>query len=166
MKKVIYSALILISFKVYSQKIEVNKKDDMTNNIVVKTSMEKLTSNMTPKWIKVGVDKINDKYLLSTTFCMGGTFFIISEGGEIILKLTNDSLVTLKSIERSAAHEGMGGKQADVRYFIPADKLDLLRKNGVKKIRPYASDGYVDMEVLEKKYNIIQKEIELIDNIK
>lgn len=166
MRKTFLYIILLVGISAYSQKIEVNKKDDMTNNNIIKTSMEKLTSNMVPKWIKVGVDKINDKYLLSTTICMGGQFFIVSEGGEIILKLTNDSLVTLKSIERATAHDGIGGKQAEVRYLIPIDKLDLLRKNGVKKVRPYAFDGYVDIEVQEKKYNIIQKEIELIDNLK
>lgn len=164
MKKIIL--LMLLPFVLKAQKIKENKKDDMTNKTVIRTSSERLSGKLSSKWIKASVLKINNSWFLSTTISCGGGFFIIRKDADMIIKLSNDSLITLKANNRADAHDGMGGKQADVDYFLTEVNRNALKENGVKKIRFSTTEGYVDVEVSEGNKDIIKTEIKLIEDIK
>jgi hypothetical protein len=164
MKKILI--LILVPFLSHAQKITENKKDDMTGNVIIRTSKERITGGMSPKWIKAGVTKVNNTLFLEATVSMSGTFFIVREGGEAIIKMSNDSTVTIKSISMESAHDGMGGKQADLRFALAEPGLGGLQKNSISKIRIYTSEGYQDFEIPEKNKDIVKKEIQLITEAK
>jgi hypothetical protein len=153
--------LALIPFAVYGQKITENKKDDMTGHTIIKTSKERLTG-MSSNWIKAGVIKINNAEYLALTISNGGSFFIIREGAELMIKLDNDSIIKGYSNSLESANDGVGGKQADCIYKFA--NTEPLKSKNISKIRVYTTEGYVDFDV--KKGDIIKKEFELIASAK
>ncbi len=163
MKKTLLILSTIIVSSAYSQKITENKKDDMTNNFVISTSKERLSGGMSSTWIKTGVTKINSTYYIESTIGLSGSFFIIRENAEMIIKLSNDSIIKLVCLKMESAHEGMGGKQADVSYRISDYAINQLKTFDVKKIRIYTTDGYTDIEVSDKNKSMIKNEILLIE---
>ena len=174
MKKVLIG-LLLISNISFAQKIEDNKTDDFTKSKIIRTSWEWLS--------KAGMFK--------GTFChvrvsyVSGTYFLefktmealpvvesISKDADVMIKLENDSVVTMNNLEFTLSCAGCGavglnGAYAEGLQFstiIDKDDFDDLIKYKIKKYRIYLSDGYIEMDIDPKRSDIIAKEIKLIQS--
>lgn len=104
--------------------------------------------------------KINDNFYLDVYHQMGSVVGI-REGAKIMLKLSNDSVVTLYSIDGYVSDYITVGTTI-VKYILPTYKateydFSLLAKYDCVKYRIYYSDGYVDYTVKSKFFEGIKK---------
>jgi len=85
---------------------------------------------------------------------MMSTTGAVDEGGQLLLKLDNDSIVTLKNLKyqifcTGSALLGCGSSAPglDLSFGIYKDHLDMLLSHKIVKVRIYLTSGYVEDEV-------------------
>lgn len=172
MKKIsLILVLSLVSLCVFSQKLEENKVDEFTKHSVKRTSWEHLVQNMKMN-ANVRVSKIDANSLFFEFKYFGSTvsIFSVKKGNNIMLKLDNDSIVTLQTIddqisEKGAGAIGFGGSGAyGISLTCSVDKksFEILSNHKVVKFRFYTNDGYIEEEVGPKKQDLISKEFQLV----
>tara|TARA_R110002124_G_scaffold200960_1_gene367524 strand:- start:734 stop:1045 length:312 start_codon:yes stop_codon:yes gene_type:complete len=100
----------------------------------------------------------------------GGNFFSVNENDELMLKLINSEIVTLKSIQYSTTCVGCGstginGSQSQgisVGYKINNEQYDLLTQNIISKIRIHTNNSFIDLDIKNKKAIVLQNSLILI----
>jgi hypothetical protein len=171
MRKAILFTLLFIPVFCFGQKLVKNEVDEFTGISVKTTSLEQLVSES--PWggnsfhLSESVKRINDNYYLIVRFSLDNVFSVASEQ-KLMIKLENDSIVTLLNKEYDISSNGrgaIGGKQGVyLTYPIESDDLDLLKENKATKIRIYTTDGYLEKDIKEKNQDKIKKCIELVSN--
>lgn len=170
MRYILVTIFIINSLSSYCQKVTENKIDEFTKHAVKRTSWETVMEKWT-KTIYTRVSKIDSTEWLDVKIMLGGKVFAMGEGETLMIKLSNDSIVSLKSTEHKVSCKGCGAKGfagsaaygIEVNYVIEKEIHDILKKNTMVKIRIYTTDGYVEEEVSDKKNATIQALLKLIE---
>lgn len=168
---VIYTCLLgLIPFFASGQSLKEDKIDEFTKHVVKRTSWEVLTQTF--KMQTFGrISKIEDQYYFDFKVAMGGPLFSIGKDQELMLKLANETIVTLPNPTLKIACRGCGvpgfagsaGLGVEIAYPLTIAQLDELRKSPIVKIRVYTTDGYVENEVRGKNAGKIPAAIALVN---
>jgi len=86
---------------------------------------------------------------------INGKVIAVEDGGKLMLKLANDSIITLYNNEYSVSRKGnasfgfMGSGVEGVNLFfpIPTEYYPILTTRKIIKIRLYTTGGYADQEI-------------------
>lgn len=168
MKTLFIVFIVFINYS-YGQSLAENKIDEFTKNKVIRTSWEPFCRN--PKLLSyISTSRINNDIFLSLKF-MGNTgIFSVNEGNEMMLKLSNDSIISLRALKYAISCRGCGSvtivgtdlQGVNVDYKINEKQFSDLLANKVIKIRIYTADGYFESDIKEKFAQTFIKELELI----
>lgn len=155
----------------WAQKLEENKKDEFTNNVVKRTSWEPLKQTMKDYYF-FRITKINEvTYFDFKMMVIGGKVFSINKGQELMFKLSNDEIVKLSNLEytiscKGCGAKGLSGSEAEgiqVSYIIEESLLEKLKSGLVVKLRVYTTDGYREEDIKEKNAATIKAALTLVD---
>jgi len=169
MKKVIF--FVLLPIAVRAQKIEENKIDEFTKHHILRTSWEFL-SHAGGFYTHVRISNIEKTYYLDFKWIHDGEVDAIPEGSKMMLKMDNDSIVTLTTLQSAVSCRGCGavgfagstGYGYELTFVIDEKALDELDRSTIKKIRIYTPDGYVEHEIKGKNSSLVVNELALIHN--
>ena len=174
MKK--YCTLLLwlaLTYTSTAQKLKVDEVDEFTNKSVKRTSWETLNSDFSSN-IYLRVSEL-DGYLILNLKLMKVNKSVLSvhEDMRLMLKMQNDSIVTLHAIESTVSCRGcgaiglFGGGSAwgiEINYDITESEFYALRNLPVKKIRLYTTDGYIEEDISNKNADLIIRLLYLLEN--
>lgn len=174
MKKfLIFTSCIFFITNASAQKIEEKKIDEFTKSSIIRTSWETLTRGTMkdPLQSYARISRINNSTILDLKL-MAGSVISIEKDARIMLKLENDSVVTLLYPKYQISCTGCGavgfvGSAAQGLFLqipLTSDIVALLLNLRVAKIRVYLNGGYVENEVKEKFGDTFKKQLELIKN--
>lgn len=153
-----------------AQKIEINKVDDFTGSVIIRTSWEKLAQSMSGT-MHLRVSKIDSYYSVDVKLMLGaGSIFSISEDSDLMFKLQDGQVITVKALEYAITGRGEGavgfiGSQAmgiRATYNIRLKDIQTLAVFPVLKMRVYTNDGYVDFDLSEKRSMLLGKTFALL----
>lgn len=89
--------------------------------------------------------------------------FVIPEGGKVLIKLDDDSILELLTDESFIADAGPNSSEMVVRYLLDADSLDALLNKRILNIRIETNVGDVDFAYGKKGAKKMQKVLECIE---
>jgi len=169
MRKVYLILFTLFTAFCNAQKISEDYIDEFTKNHVKRTDWEALTFEIKAV-TSYRFSKIDNQYFLQLKIMLGDVYFSINENDELMLKFTNEEIVTLKNIKSTTTCVGCGatgfnGSQSqgiNVSYNISNEQYQLLTQNSISKIRIYTNKSYIDLEIKKKKADILQNALKLI----
>jgi len=161
MKKVVFIAIMAVftSFSVFSQKIESSKVDDFTGKKVIYTSKEKITSESMTNFKQTMFQfRYENETMFLHLFWQCREIMSVTDGSNIIFKMTDDSNITLKSIGNVIAEKGVASTKSvqiaglwGLALKYTGEDLNRFSEDiYVKKFRIYTTKGYVDFDVKEK----------------
>lgn len=153
-----------------AQKISENYIDDFTKNHIKRTDWEALTFEMKAV-THYRLSKIDDQYFFQLKIMLGDVFFSINENEELMLKLSNEEIVTLKNLKYTTTCVGCGstgfnGSKAQgiyVSYNLSNENFQSLKENKVSKIRISTSKGLIDLDIKVKKADTLIEVLKLIE---
>lgn len=165
--------LLLLPVMAGAQKIAEDKTDEFKGTRVIRTDWNKQVEKMSGPVSFVRISKLDSLYVLDfkTAYGAGASgVYSIKQGSELIFKLADETMVTLKSIETVVSEKGGGtigitasswyGTQTT--YVLTAEQRDQLKKSPAVKYRIYMRDGYNDQDIKEKWQNSISLMLHLI----
>lgn len=167
--KVLLILLLALPLASYSQELIENKVDEFTKHKVLRTSWEPLTRTQ-KLYSFIQISKVNESSYLRIKYTIPNTIFSIREGDKIMLKLANDSIVSLLYPKSQVSCKGCGvvgismSNHDGVEVSIPLDKdvVDILIKQRISKIRVYTTKGYAEEDVKEKLSENLINELKLV----
>lgn len=171
MKKTALIILILLTgiiSKSFGQKLEENKKDDFTGNMIKRTSWENLFTTMTANaFFRISLDGDNESFDFKY---QDGSVFSIDKDQELLLKLDNGDVVTLKNYQYTTTCKGCGargftGSSAEgiqVLYLLSKDQITQLKAHKIVKVRINTVEGFFDHDVKDKNAVKIQDCLNLL----
>lgn len=170
MKKLFTLILFFVTLSTQAQKLS-EHVDEFTGHKIKKTSVDYLRESFTFS-IAVSIQQINDDYFMVAAINIGtNKYFSISEGTELMFKLENGEVVTLKALEsqvstRGGAYTGrFAGSNAvglTGKYLLSEENMEAFKRSNVAKIRIYTTDKYYDDEVKSSKADAVKKAVTLI----
>lgn len=160
MKYLLLITLVATSLSVTGQKLLEDKKDEFTGLQVKETSVEKLAHplKMSGFAYNFAVRKVDAHYYFNLRMMsLNGEVFAIRKDSKFMLKLKNDSVITLlaPSFEVSGKGEAGSGLSAgnaqgvSIYYPITKDEISLIHASEIVKIRVYTSGGFTDQDIKE-----------------
>ena len=175
MKKIIIAFLMLLPLMAYSQKIEKNEVDEFTKKKVISTNWEKLKNGNSltgENYLYFKVTSINEALAFHLKW-ITNEMLSITEGSELMFKLSNDSIISLSALDSKIAGKGegspgflMSGILGINNIYTGSDILSLAGDAITTKLRIYTTGGYVDLEIKESDAKKINKAFKLIQNAK
>jgi len=165
---IILAIFATISIKSFGQKLEENKKDDFTNAVVKRTSWETLTASLS-ETAYFRISQINGAESFDLKLMLYKIFYI-GKDAELLLKLANGEVVSLKNLEYTITCKGCGaagfaGSAAEgiqVTYPMSSEQVEKLKANKIVKIRINTSMGDVEDDIKDKRAEKIIKSLGLI----
>lgn len=141
MRAHILSAALAIGSLVATAQTITTKVDDFTGKSSSQTSMVILQRAMTTVVAITGFKDEDITYLrLSITYPMSPPV-VIKEGEEILLKLSNDSVITLRNNQMEVLSQTVR-----LLLSLTPSQIDELSKNRIDMIRVNTSDGAIDFK--------------------
>lgn len=170
MKKLLI--LLLLPALCRGQKIAENKIDEFTKHHVVRTEWE-LLDRSDGFYTHVRISNIDNSIFLNLRWIHNGEVGAVTEGTRIMLKMANDSIITLQTLKSVVSCRGCGavgfagstGYGYDLACALSAEELAALSSLTIKKIRIYLSEGYEEHEIKEKNSQAIKNQILLINSV-
>lgn len=153
-----------------AQKIVENKIDEFTKHRVIRTSWEELAYKFNGSmYAHTRLSHIDSIYFLELKY-VGNSTNGMMEDAEFMLKLSNDSIVTLRNLKYKLQCTGCGaiginsaGRLGlDVDFKITPEQLRLLSNNNIVKVRIYLSGGFIEEEISNKDGGKLPKQAALI----
>jgi hypothetical protein len=170
MKKFAIPFILFFTLHVSAQEIAENKVDEFTHRTVKRTSWDQLVYKFDGSmFAKSRISMVDSSFFLNLRYvCHGGC--VMGEGDKFMLKLENDSVVTLLNLKLTAGCRGCGATGLagaselglDLSFPISIDQLRDLSNNKVAKIRLYLSDGYIEASVGSGNAKNLKKQAEII----
>lgn len=168
MKLFLIIASILICFESYGQKIVEQKIDDFTGDEIIVTSWEPLRKSMKMN-ASISLRVVNGLAYIGLKTMFGGVYSI-GEGDELMFKLKNDKVISVKNMEYTLTCTGcgatglMGSGAPGTKTYYPITKkqMDEILASPATKVRVYLSDGYEEDKLNSKNYGTLKELIELI----
>jgi hypothetical protein len=164
---------ILFPISVFSQTIAERHVDEFTGHRILSTSWEWLSYGGSSATIYFRIKGVNNEAYLDVkygiTSGMYGKIFSISKGDPFMLKLDNDTVITLEAIEGQVACKGCGvpgyigsaGYGTWTKYRLDFKDIHFLMKHDVLKTRMYTNSGYVNQAVNRKRTSYIKNALKL-----
>lgn len=160
MKHLLLIALTAIYLPATAQKLAEDEKDEFTGLQVKETSVEKLAHpfKMSGFSYNFAVKKVDDRYYFNLRMMsLNGEVFAIRKDSKFMLRLKNDSVITLlsPSFEVSGKGEAGSGLSASsaqgvsIYYPITKQEISLINASEITKIRVYTSDGFTEQDIKE-----------------
>lgn len=153
--KRLFLFLVFAPLFAVSQRIAENKVDEFTHNMVKRTTWDLLAYKFNGSmYAHTRISLINKDYFLQLRYlCRSGC--AIGEGGRFMLKLDNDSIITLVSIKSEIACTGCGATGLvgagvlglDLSFTATEEQIRYVAVHRVVKARLYLSDGYVEASI-------------------
>jgi len=155
MKKTILFLIAILPLIGFAQSIKVDKIDEFTKHHVIESSWFTIKSNFGKEYkcklSKIDSDKITLVLKMVTT---GSMVYSINAGDELMLKLDNDSIVTLHCLEyviSSMSHSGsITSTFSQQRYSLYYNDIKQILEHKVFKFRVYTSEGYIEIDILNE----------------
>lgn len=168
MKKLLI--LLLLPALCRGQKIAENKIDEFTKHHVVRTEWE-LLDRSDGFYTHVRISNIDRSIYLNLKWLHNNEIGAITEGTRIMLKMSNDSIVTLQTLKSVVSCIGCGavgfagstGYGYELTCSLEPGDLAALSAFAVKKIRIYLDEGYEEHEIKEKNSQVLMREILLMN---
>jgi hypothetical protein len=168
MKQFLLLLLSLLTLNTFSQSLVENKVDEFTKTKILKTSWEPLTRKQN-FYLFTSARSLNGDILLDFKVNLR-RIFAIREEGSIYLKLSNDSIVVLKSTNTKISCKGCASVGLTTEYMegvetsatIAPDVLELLIKNPVVKVRFNTTIGYIEEDIKEKAGYFVMNQLKLV----
>lgn len=169
MKQFITLVILGISLSTSAQKLVQNEIDEFTKAKVVVTSWHTFFGT----WKNQNfcrVKAIDNNLLLEIRYATGYSCSI-DKDDKLYIKLSNDSIITLPSIEFKISMRGDGAinfagsnvEGINPTYFISPENKILLSTHTIKKARINTSEGYIEHDVSKEAIDNVQAMIQLID---
>jgi hypothetical protein len=171
MKKTLLVILLSIPLLCFAQKLKRNAVDPFTGQVVRQTSWKILRHT----WFHTtyfSVRRTGDRVLLDFKAMMGagGTYFSIPRGAYFMLRLQNDSIVTLHNLTPAYASDGQGaigfyGSAAtgiSVTYDLDEKEVAMLLKNPATQFRFCTSIGAYTFDLKKRGAERLQKSLALV----
>jgi hypothetical protein len=176
MKKLTLITLVIIfglSLKSSAQKLAENKVDDFTKDTIKNTSWETVYATLSTT-VYFRVSKISDTTASAEYFnlkIMDGSRFSIDENEEMLFKMDNGDIVTIKNSKYTVTCRGCGSagvfgtnmEGIDVSYRLPEDVIEKLKAGKVVKIRVHTNAGYYERDIKNRVAEKIQKCLALVE---
>jgi hypothetical protein len=165
---IILLLLIGITSKSFAQKIEESKKDDFTGKSIKRTSWENLFTTMTANaYFRISIVGDDESFDLKY---QDGSPFAIEADQELLLKLDDGEVLTLKNAQSTATCKGCGAKGLSgsgaegiqVLYPMTKEQAGLLKAHKVVKVRITTLDKTFDGDVKDKNAEKIQACLNLL----
>jgi hypothetical protein len=155
-KRLLFIVLFLSSVTGFSQcDFDENKYDDFKKWWVTEKKIQ-VRLNMLGEGETFYFRKVDNNYYLNIQVARTSSLGVIREGAELMLMLTNDTIISLKSTELTTSIIHPQGSYIVAKYSMSENDLKWLRYYPLKKFRIYFTDSYMDFDVKEEK----QKKIE------
>lgn len=184
MKKLIFifSLLLLNFLSSFSQEIEYDKTQNGERSIMCKYENVRSMKDKTVFSVALQVEENSQEELsyflsLKTT---SNTPITVPEGGILLLKLEDDSIIELKTLMKYAGtvrdvHNINGYVFSDYTIFpsFPINEVQISKlSKGVKKIRIETIDGYRDKDfkkdkigiAIKRQYSLLQSQLKKASN--
>ena len=150
---------------IHAQKIVKDEIDEFTGNRITETNYISFSDGFT-----CALPKVNNTIILKTTYNCGDKVYSMEKGADLMLKLENDSIITLNNEEDAVAEYwslNLGKTFIEhfnlkTRYIIPDEVYTLLKTNKIRMVRFYTTDGYITETVSEKRAKKILKLFSLL----
>lgn len=137
----------------FSQKIVKNEKDEFTGNQVTETSYTAISEGF-----NCALRIVNNTHTLLTVFNCDDNVYTMEEGAEFMLKLQNDSIITLQNPKDAVAEYWsttigslhLSHFNLNTKYILSDEQIIQLQTIPIKIVRFYTTDGYIERKVSEK----------------
>lgn len=167
--KFILFLLIFLPFSITAQRLVENKVDDFTKKAVKKTSWETICRKGS-FWTYAQASKVDSFRYLRFKIMSNYDVYSVNENDELMLKLDNDSIITLKCLKYTISCRGCGsiglvGSAApgiEVIFSLNDPEYETLLHRKVVKMRLYTSKGYMEADMKESLSDVLIKELQLI----
>lgn len=153
MKAIIFILFIVLinSANVLAQcKFKINGKDDFTGQMIKETKPFSLAMGLSENFtfsLRCVDNEFFIRLFYSTT---GNKEFEIPQDGELMFKLSDNTIITLRAIEESSsvfsAISGMATTSIESQYIVSKEQLQQLSNNITNKVRFYTTGGYIEKE--------------------
>lgn len=150
---------------IHAQKIVKDEIDEFTGSRITVTNYISFSDGFT-----CALHKVNNTIILKTTYNCGDKVYSMEKGADLMLKLENDSIITLNNEEDAVAEYwslNLGKTfiwhfSLKTIYIIPDEVYTLLKTNKIRMVRFYTTDGYITETVSEKRAKKILKLFSLL----
>ena len=171
MKKAILVILLYIPLLSFAQKLKQNEVDPFSKQLTRQTSWETLHSGG-KNTTYFSVRKIDNRVLLEIKAMMGsgGTYFSVPSGADFMIRLQNDSVVTLHNLtpayaslgEGAINFYGSGAPGISVTYGLDEKEVALLLTNPATQFRISTSVGAYTFDLKKGGAERLQKSLTLV----
>lgn len=160
MKTIITLLCLSASLCLSSQCVYIkNEVDEFTGLKVKETEDASLYYTLFGQ-MKVSFRAIDDNYYLKLYFS-SSSIWSISEGSELMLKLQDSSIVSVKCVERVVADYIVSGSSTlwygYIKFNITKADLINLGTKDLLKLRLYTTDGYIEKDIKAAKTQSIKE---------
>lgn len=168
MKNILIALLMIATMPAFSQKLIRNEVDEFKGFHVKETDYTNIVGTL-KKNIWLAMRKADGLYFLSWAY--GQTGISVMKGDELLFKLDNDSIVTLKSLDMDVARKGglkhgkiasSGVDGVNVTYLISDTQIRQLLAATSIKYRFYASDGFLEGDLTKQQIEKMKKVLMLV----
>lgn len=156
--KLLLPLLLIICSNAFAQKLVTNKTDEFTGKKVKETSVETLArplkmSGFSYDFTFKKVDE--DLFFKLKIMSLSNSVFAIKDGGVFMIKMEDDSIISLSNSEYTISKTGGGSSgfsgsavQGATLYFpVSKQYADLLKSKKIVKVRIYTTEGYSEQDV-------------------
>lgn len=166
MKVLFFFLMYLVACNsIHAQKIIKDEIDEFTGSRITETNYINFSDGFT-----CALHKVNNTVVLRTTYNCGDKIYSMEKGADLMFKLENDSIITLKNLEDAVAEYwslNLGKTFIEhfnlkTRYVIPEEVYTLLKTYKIRTIRFYTTDGYITETVPDKRAKKILKLFHLL----
>lgn len=148
-----------------SQKIVKDEKDAFTGSHVIETSYTAISDGF-----NCSLRIVNDTRTLLAVFNCDDNVYTMEEGAEFMLKLQNDSIITLQNLKYSVAEYWstsigrlrLSHFNLNTKYILSDEQIKQLQTMPITVVRFYTTDGYIERKVSGKNSKKILKLFNLI----
>jgi len=158
--------MVCVSF-IFSAEFITNEVDEFTGDTIKQTEYNMIVSSFSETFY-MSFKKVNQNYALHLKMMIG--ILSISEGARLILKLSDNSTITLDALSSEVSCKGCGapgfvGSGAygiHQRYRINKEQIKILSSTKVSMIRVYTNKGYFSNDIRERRQDSIKDIASLI----
>ena len=167
--------LIGLVYQGFCQKLEKPVIDKITGDTTISTSKERLVTNVnlvSSDVLYIRLVKSKGKYFANFQIYKNSpVIFSVNKGDKAIIKLTDNSLVTLYSVDdllsdnrvTSYGSNILNDTKGSMFYLLQPADIEALKKTGVSVVRLETSKVNFDYDVKPKNADLIIKSLQLID---
>lgn len=149
----------------FSQKIVKSEKDEFTGSQVTETSYTAISDGF-----NCALRIVNDTRTLLAVFNCNDNVYIMEEGAEFMIKLQNDSIITLQNLKLAVAEYWsttigslhLSHFNLNTDYILSDEQIKQLQTIPVTVVRFYTTDGYIERKVSGKNAKKLLKLFNLI----